>query len=97
MAQAAAVLCPAGWEEPFGLVAAEANACGTPVVGFRHGGLPEVVAEGVTGILVDPGDVPAAALAVREALALSREAAASSRAMPVPTRWPASTTSPWER
>src|SRR5207244_11627023 len=42
MARAAVVLYPARWDEPFGLAAAEAQACGTPVVAFRRGGLGEV-------------------------------------------------------
>jgi glycosyltransferase involved in cell wall biosynthesis len=72
MGRAAVVLCPARWEEPFGMVAAEAQACGTPVVAFRRGALGEVLVDGVTGFLVEPDDVQAAAAAVRRAPALSR-------------------------
>lgn len=74
MGGSAAVLCPPAWEEPFGMVAAEANACGTPVVGFRRGGLPEVVDDDVTAILVAPGDVAGAAAGVGRADQLSRGA-----------------------
>ncbi len=74
MARAAVVLCPAKWEEPFGMVAAEAQACGTPVVAFRRGALPEVIVDGTTGFLVEPGDDQAAAEAVSRASALSRRA-----------------------
>lgn len=74
MARAAVVLCPARWEEPFGLVAAEAQAAGTPVVAFRRGALPDVVVDGVTGFLVPPDDIAAAADAVRKAAGLSRAA-----------------------
>src|SRR6266581_7714005 len=55
MARAAVVLYPARWDEPFGMAAAEAQACGTPVVAFRRGGLGEVIVDGVTGFLVPPG------------------------------------------
>ena len=72
MARAAVVLCPAGWDEPFGMVAAEAQACGTPVVAFRRGALAQVVIDQVTGFLVEPGDIRAAAEAVRRAPGLSR-------------------------
>src|SRR6476660_4017376 len=61
MARAAVVLYPARWDEPFGMAAAEAQACGTPVVAFRRGGLSEVIMDGVTGFLVRPDDVGAAA------------------------------------
>jgi len=74
MARAAVVLCPARWDEPFGLAAAEAQACGTPVVAFRRGGLSEVIMDGVTGFLVPPGDVRAAAEAVPKAAGISRPA-----------------------
>ena len=67
MARAAVVLYPARWDEPFGLAAAEAQACGTPVVAFRRGGLSEVIVDGVTGFLVPPDDVRAAAEAVSKA------------------------------
>ena len=74
MARAAVVLYPARWDEPFGLAAAEAQACGTPVVAFRRGGLSEVIVDGVTGFLVPPDDVPAAAAAVRGIAGISRPA-----------------------
>ena len=67
MARASVVLCPARWEEPFGMVAAEAQAAGTPVVAFRRGGLGEVIADGLTGYLVPPDDIAAAAQAVTKA------------------------------
>jgi len=51
MARARAVLFPIQWEEPFGLVMAEANACGTPVLAFPRGAVPEVIADGETGFL----------------------------------------------
>jgi glycosyltransferase involved in cell wall biosynthesis len=74
MARAAVVLCPSKWEEPFGMVAAEAQACGTPVVAFRRGAIDEVVVDGLTGLLVEPGDLGAAAEAVKAAKDLSRRA-----------------------
>jgi glycosyltransferase involved in cell wall biosynthesis len=74
MAGAAVVLYPARWDEPFGMAAAEAQACGTPVVAFRRGGLSEVIMDGVTGLLVRPDDVGAAAEAVPKAAGLSRAA-----------------------
>ncbi|HEY6312042.1 MAG TPA: glycosyltransferase [Streptosporangiaceae bacterium] len=72
MARAAVVLYPARWDEPFGLAAAEAQACGTPVVAFRRGALSEVIMDGVTGFLVPPDDVQAAAGVVPRAVGLSR-------------------------
>lgn len=70
--RAAAVLCPARWDEPFGMVAAEAQACGTPVIAFRRGALDEVIVDGVTGVMVAPDDIGAAAAAVARARKLSR-------------------------
>ena len=52
MAGARAVLFPADWPEPFGLVAIEAMAVGTPVIAFPNGALPEIVADGRSGFLV---------------------------------------------
>src|SRR6266567_144051 len=74
MARAAVVLYPARWDEPFGMAAAEAQACGTPVVAFRRGGLGEVIMDGVTGFLVPPDDIQAAADAVSKVAGISRQA-----------------------
>jgi glycosyltransferase involved in cell wall biosynthesis len=73
VAHSAACLVTPLWEEPYGLVAAEALACGTPVVGFERGGLPEIIDES-SGRLVAGGDVLAAAATVEEAAGLPRGA-----------------------
>jgi glycosyltransferase involved in cell wall biosynthesis len=72
MARSAVVLYPALWDEPFGMAAAEAQACGTPVVAFRRGALGEVITDGLTGFLVPPGDMRAAADAVGRTAEISR-------------------------
>ncbi len=51
LSQVRALLMPVLWNEPFGIVMAEALACGTPVIGFARGSVPEVVADGVTGFV----------------------------------------------
>ncbi len=56
LGNAAALLFPIDWPEPFGLVMTEAMACGTPVVAFRCGSIPEVMADGVSGFVVDSVD-----------------------------------------
>jgi glycosyltransferase involved in cell wall biosynthesis len=52
LGRALALLFPITWPEPFGLVMIEAMACGTPVIAFRAGSVPEVVEDGVTGFIV---------------------------------------------
>ena len=64
---ALALLMPIDWPEPFGLVMIEAMACGTPVIAFRSGSVPEVVEHGVTGLIVD--DEAAAVDAINSRLA----------------------------
>jgi glycosyltransferase involved in cell wall biosynthesis len=56
LGDALALLFPIDWPEPFGLTMIEAMACGTPVIAFRCGSVPEVVDEGVTGFVVDDLD-----------------------------------------
>jgi glycosyltransferase involved in cell wall biosynthesis len=63
LGNATALLFPIDWPEPFGLVMIEAMACGTPVVAFRHGSVPEVLEDGVTGFIVDNIDDAVAATA----------------------------------
>jgi len=53
LGQAHALLFPIDWPEPFGLVMIEALACGTPVIAYRRGSVPEVLEEGVTGFIVE--------------------------------------------
>lgn len=56
LGSAVAFLMPILWDEPFGIVMVEAMACGTPVVGFHRGAVPEVVETGLTGYVVDRVD-----------------------------------------
>ena len=56
LGRAAALLFPIDWPEPFGVVMIEAMACGTPVLAFRCGSVPEVVTPGVSGWIVDDED-----------------------------------------
>ena len=67
---ALALLFPIDWPEPFGLVMVEAMACGTPVIAFGAGSVPEVVEPGITGFIV--GSEKEAAVAVELAAALDR-------------------------
>src|SRR5262245_762291 len=56
LGNASVLLFPIDWPEPFGLVMIEAMACGTPVLAWRHGSVPEVIEDGVTGLIVDEID-----------------------------------------
>jgi glycosyltransferase involved in cell wall biosynthesis len=62
LANAFALLFPIDWPEPFGLVMIEAMACGTPVIAFNRGSVPEVIEDGVTGFIVEDKDQAIAAL-----------------------------------
>jgi len=53
LGKAKALLFPIEWNEPFGMVMIEAMACGTPVIGFKKGSVPEVIDEGLTGFVVN--------------------------------------------
>jgi glycosyltransferase involved in cell wall biosynthesis len=53
LGNAAALLFPIAWREPFGLVMIEAMACGTPIVAFNHGSVPEVLEHGISGFIVE--------------------------------------------
>ena len=68
---AIALLVPVNWPEPFGLVMIEAMACGTPVIAYRRGSVPEVIEDGLTGFVVD--DERGAVAAIERLSLLSRE------------------------
>jgi glycosyltransferase involved in cell wall biosynthesis len=72
LGDAAALLFPIAWPEPFGLAMIEAMACGTPVIAFRNGSVPEVIEDGVTGFIVD--DEAAAVAATKRLRSLDRAA-----------------------
>jgi len=62
LGRAAALLFPIDWEEPFGIVMVEALACGTPVIAFPRGAVPEVLTDGLNGCLCRDADEMAAAV-----------------------------------
>jgi glycosyltransferase involved in cell wall biosynthesis len=68
---AIALLVPIDWPEPFGLVMIEAMACGTPVIAFNRGAVPEIVEDGLTGFIVE--DEISAVGAIGQLSTLSRE------------------------
>lgn len=70
LGDAAALLFPIDWPEPFGLVQVEAMAAGTPVIAYRRGSVPEIIEDGVTGFIVD--DIEAAVAAIPRAKELDR-------------------------
>ena len=62
LGSAAALLMPILWEEPFGIVMAEALACGTPIVGLRRGSVPEIVQDGINGFVCESVEEMASAV-----------------------------------
>jgi glycosyltransferase involved in cell wall biosynthesis len=70
LGQAYALLFPIEWPEPFGLVMIEALACGTPVIAYRQGSVPEVLEDGITGYIVE--GIEEAVQAVAQVPAISR-------------------------
>ncbi len=62
LSNAVATLCPISWPEPFGLVVIESMACGTPVLAFGHGAIPELIRHGETGFVLDSPEAMIAAL-----------------------------------
>ncbi|MBV8521363.1 MAG: glycosyltransferase family 4 protein [Acetobacteraceae bacterium] len=72
LSAATVLVFPINWPEPFGLVMIEAMACGTPVIAFGQGSVSEVIEDGVSGFVVDPGDEEGAVRAIKQAGALDR-------------------------
>ncbi len=68
VSRAKAFLFPLQWDEPFGLAMVEAMACGTPVVAFERGSVPELIADGVSGLIIGSEEEAARALPVAASL-----------------------------
>jgi glycosyltransferase involved in cell wall biosynthesis len=64
--EAKVLLLPIQWEEPFGLVMIEAMACGTPVIAFGRGSVPEIIKDGKTGFICKPNDLNSIVRAVKK-------------------------------
>jgi glycosyltransferase involved in cell wall biosynthesis len=71
LGNASALLFPICWPEPFGLVMIESMACGTPVIAWKCGSVPEIVEPGVTGFIVESDEQ--ALVAIRQASELNRQ------------------------
>jgi len=78
MANSAVTICAVRWDEPFGMVAAEAQMAGCPVAAYDRGAMPEVVEDGVSGTLARADDTASLARAIDECLALDRSAVRAS-------------------
>jgi glycosyltransferase involved in cell wall biosynthesis len=78
MSRAAVTVCAVRWEEPFGMVAAEAQMAGCPVAAYRRGAMPEVIEDGVSGCLAEPDDIASLTKAIRRCLELDRSAVRAS-------------------
>ena len=71
LGNAVASISPIDWPEPFGLNMIEAMACGTPTIAFRHGSVPEIIDDGISGVIVET--MEEAVRAVEKAKSMSRE------------------------
>jgi len=69
--EAKVLLIPIQWEEPFGLVMIEAMACGTPVIAFNRGSVPEIIKDGKTGFICKPNDLNSIVRAVKKIYQMS--------------------------
>jgi glycosyltransferase involved in cell wall biosynthesis len=78
MARSAVTICAVQWDEPFGMVAAEAQIAGCPVAAYHRGAMPEVLEDGVSGYLAEPDDIASLARAVGRCLELDRSAVRAS-------------------
>lgn len=78
MSRSAVTICAVRWEEPFGMVAAEAQMAGCPVAAYSRGAMAEVVEEGVSGRLAEPENIAALARAIGECVELDRKAVRAS-------------------
>ena len=81
-------MVPIDWPEPFGLVMIEAMACGTPVIAYNRGSVPEIIEDGLTGFIVEDEISAVAAVGRLARSTAMRSASSSRRASPLAAwRW----------